>query len=385
MNIDKKLVRRKGSRCEKWDGMKRYYGREDLIPLWIADMDFQVAEPIGQAIDRRTNHKVFGYGICDDNYYQAIIDWMDRRHSYKVERDEILYTNGVISGISFALEALTQPGDKVIIQTPVYDPFYSVIRDNGCQVLENQLVYREGSYQIDFEDFERKAKEAKVFLLCSPHNPLGRVWTREELERLGRICLENRVLVISDEIHSEIIFKGQEHTVFSNVNKELEDISIICTSPTKAFNIAGLQVSNLIVKNKDHREKIEKVIGRFHFVRPSIYGVEALIAAYNESEDWLEETTSYIEENRLFLENYLDKNLEGISLSKAEGTYLAWINFNGLKMTADELRNFLIEKARVATIDGRVFGQEGYGFQRLNLACHRDTLKEALDRIRDNL
>ena len=373
---------RLGTKAEKWDGMDRKYFRDDLLPLWIADMDFKVAKPISDAIVKRAEHEVYGYGICDDDYYDALINWMERKHNWKLEKDWILYTNGVISAISFAIDAITEPGDRIMIQTPVYDPFYTIIEDNDCEVVENPLIYEDGEYSIDFNDFEEKAKSGvKIFLLCSPHNPIGRVWTKEELTKLTDICLENNITIISDEIHSEIIFKENRHTNLATISKEVENNSIICTSPTKAFNIAGLQVANIIVKNEDIREKIEHVIEKNHFIRPSIFGVEGLIAAYNYSEDWLEETTEYIEENKKYFINYVDKHIDGIHVVDSEGTYLLWIDFSGLDLTNKELNKFLQEDCGLATIDGKLFGKQGEQFQRFNIACDRELIKEALYRL----
>lgn len=373
---------RLGTKAEKWDGMDRKYSRDDLLPLWIADMDFKVAEPISNAIVKRAEHKVYGYGICDDDYYEAVINWMERKHNWKLEKDWILYTNGVISAISFAIDAITEPGDRIMIQTPVYDPFYTIIEDNDCEVIENPLIYEDGKYSIDFDDFEEKARNGvKIFLLCSPHNPIGRVWTKEELTKLTDICLENNITIISDEIHSEIIFKGNRHTNLATISKEVENNSIICTSPTKAFNIAGLQVANIIVKNQGIREKIEHVIEKNHFIRPSIFGVEGLIAAYNYSEDWLEKTTEYIEENKKYFVDYVDKHIDGVHVVDSEGTYLLWIDFSGLALTNHDLNKFLQEDCGLATIDGKLFGKQGEQFQRFNIACDRELIKEALRRL----
>lgn len=385
LKIDRELLDkagRIGTKAEKWDGMDRKYCGDNLLPLWIADMDFNVAEPISQAVINRANHKLYGYGICDDEYYQSVVDWMKKKHNWRVEKEWIVYTNGVISGISFVLDGITEPGDKVMIQTPVYDPFYSIIEDNRCTVVENPLIYKDGRYEIDFDDFEKKAQNGvNVFLLCSPHNPIGRVWTKEELKRLTDICLQNDIKIISDEIHSEIIYKDYQHTTLATISQEVEKNSIICTSPTKAFNIAGLQVANIIIRDKLIRQKLNKVIEKNHFVRPSIFGVEALIAAYNKGEHWLEETTHYIEENKEYFIEYVKENLPGIKVVEPEGTYLLWIDFSDLGLSNKDLNSFLLEDCQLATIDGKLFGSQGQQFQRFNIACDREVVKEALYRL----
>ena len=386
MNKFDKVVDRKNTNTEKWDGMERKYNREDLLPLWIADMDFEVSKEISEKVEKRARHNVYGYAYCTDEYYDAIIDWMDRKHDWKVEKEWITYTPGIISAISFSIDALTNPGDNIIVQTPVYDPFYTVIEDNGCHIKENPLIFKDGRYTMDFDDLESKIDErTKLMLLCSPHNPIGRVWTKEELERVVEICLEHDIKIICDEIHSEIIFDGFEHTNLATLSKEVEDNCIICTSPTKAFNIAGLQVANLIIANEDIRDRVRQVINKNHFVRPSIFGVEGLIAAYNESEYWLDEVTEYIEGNKDYFIDYLDKNIDGIEVVRPEGSYVLWVDFSKLGMNEEELNRFLLEECRLATIDGGLFGDAGRLFQRINIACPRSYLTEALDRIKEGL
>lgn len=379
-------VNRRNTNTEKWDGMIDKYGREDLIPLWIADMDFEVSKEISEKVERRAAHRVYGYAYCTKEYYDAIISWMDRRHNWQVKEEWITYTPGVISAISFALDALTQPGDNVIIQTPIYDPFYSVIEDNGCHVNENPLIFKDGVYSIDFDDLESRINDrTKVMLICSPHNPIGRVWTEEELRRLGEIAIRHDIKIICDEIHSEMIYKNYKHTSIGTLGREIEDRSVVCTSPTKAFNIAGLQVANLIIANEDMRKRVRQVIDKNHFVRPSIFGVEGLIAAYNDSEYWLEEVKEYIESNKDYFIEYVENRIPEISVVEPGGTYVLWVDFSGLGMTREELSNFLLEDCRLATIDGAVFGQEGELFERINIACPRETIEEALRRIEDGV
>lgn len=386
MNRFDKIVNRKNTNTEKWDGMESKYGREDLLPLWIADMDFEVSKEISEKVENRASHKVYGYAYCTDEYYDAVINWMDRKHNWAVKKEWITYTPGIISAISFAIDGLTSPGDNIILQTPAYDPFYSIIRDNGCHVKENPLIFENGRYEIDFDDLEKKIDDkTKIILICSPHNPIGRVWTREELERIIDIALKNDLIIISDEIHSEIIFEGYKHTSLATLSKEIENKCVICTSPTKAFNIAGLQVANLIIPNEDIRNKVRQVIDKNHFIRPSIFGVEGLIAAYNDSEYWLEEVTEYIEANRKIFVKYLEENIPEIKIVEAGGTYVLWADFSGLGMDVEELNNFLQEDCRLAFIDGSIFGDQGKLFQRINIACPRERIDEALKRLEEGL
>ncbi len=382
LNRFDKLVDRKNTNTEKWDGMKAKYNREDLLPLWIADMDFEVAEEISKRVEERAKHNVYGYAYCTDEYYNSIINWMERKHDWKVEKDWIMYTPGVISAVSFVIDGLTKPGDNIILQTPAYDPFYSIIEDHGCEVKDNPLILKDERYEIDFEDMENKIDEnTKIILICSPHNPLGRVWTKEELEKISEIALKYNLMVISDEIHSEIIFDGHKHTTFATLSKEMENNCIICTSPTKAFNIAGLQVANLIIANEEIRNNVQKIIDKNHFIRPSIFGVESLMAAYDESEYWLEEVTEYIETNKNYFIDYLKKNIPEINVVEPGGSYLLWTDFSGLNLNLDELNTFLTDDCKLAFIDGQIFGKKGELFQRINIACPKSRLEEVLRRL----
>ena len=310
----------------------------------------------------------------------------EKRHQWNIEKNGLHTHKGLYLLSLFAIEALTKPGDNIILQTPSYDPFYTIIEDNHCIVRENPLIYKDKKYYIDFDDLENKVDEnTKLMIICSPHNPLGRVWTKSELEKLGNFCLKHNIKILCDEIHSEIIFSEAKHTALATISKEIEDISIIFTSPTKAFNIAGLQVANVIIKNEDLRNKFRHSLNKYHFLRPSIFGVEGLIAAYDKSEYWLKEVTSYIEANRDFFIDYVEKNMPLIQVSKPEGAYVLWVDFSQLKLSIEELNNFLQDECRLATIDGSIFGEKGQQFQRINIACPRSTLVEALDRIETGL
>lgn len=376
------IIDRKNTASSKWDSLTALYGREDLIPLWVADMDFPAAEPIVEAIKKRMEHPVYGYTFLSDKYYEAVVGWMERRHDWKIEKDWIIYTPGVVPALSICVRAFTEPGDKVIIQSPVYHPFYSVIENNGRELVKNPLKFEDGKYYMDYEDLEKKIdSRTKMLILCSPHNPVGRVWKREELERLADICLKNNILVISDEIHFDIVYKGHRHTVFGSLSEKVAEKCVVLTAPSKTFNIAGLKISNAIIPNEELREKYSLELEKVRIGSPIVGGEEALIAAYNESEDWLDELLVYLEGNRDFFMDYINEKIPELRPVKPEGTYLIWVDCRGLNMEHDELKDFFVNKCRLALNDGMIFGTEGEKFMRFNIGCPRPLLKEALDRI----
>lgn len=376
------LIERRNTDCVKWDNLEKIYGSKDLLPLWVADMDFPVAPAISEAIRKRAEHGVYGYNFISDRYFEAVINWMERRHNWTIDKDWIIFSPGVVPALSYGVRAFTQPGDNVIIQSPVYHPFYKAIELNGRQIRTNPLVERDGRFYMDYEDLERKIdSRTKLLILCSPHNPVGRVWTEEELKRLGEICLKHNIIVISDEIHFDIVFKGYKHTVFANISKELRDISIICTAPSKTFNIAGLHTSNIIIANEKLREKYKREVSKDSISTPNIFGAEALIAAYNEGEDWLDSLIEYLEGNRDYFIDYVSKNIPQLRVIKSEGTYLLWVDCSGLGMDSEGLRDFFTNRCKLALNHGSMFGVEGELFQRFNIGCPRSILEEALTRI----
>lgn len=376
------IIDRKNTNCAKWDNLRKLYGRDDLIPLWVADMDFPAAKPITEALKSRASHDVYGYTFLSEDYYEAVTGWMNRRHNWNIEREWITYAPGVVPALSFCVKAFTEPGDKVIIQSPVYHPFYSVIEGNGREVVKNPLKFEEGKYYMDYEDLEKKIdSKTKLLFLCSPHNPVGRVWKKEELKKLADICMKNNILVVSDEIHFDIVYKGNKHIVFGSLSKEVMDNSIILTAPSKTFNIAGLQVSNVIISNDELRRKFRLELEKCHISSPNVFGEGALIAAYNESEDWLDNLLTYLEGNRDFFIDYINERIPILKAVKPEGTYLMWVDCSGLNMGSDELRDFFTNKCRVALNAGKMFGDEGESFMRFNIGCPRSLLKEALERI----
>lgn len=372
-----KVVPRRGTNSYKWDLVKQ----DDVIPLWVADMDFAVAPPIQEALRKRMEHPVFGYTLVPDSYYEAVINWFGRRHNWHIEKDWILYTSGVVPAVSCAIKAFTLPGEKVLLQTPAYNCFFSSIRNQGCEVLENELVREGDTYRIDFDDFERKCADEKttVFLLCNPHNPCGRVWTKEELQRMADICRKHHVKVISDEIHCEIIMPGCHFTPFALVD---EDNGVTLNSPSKNFNIAGLQIANIICKNEEWRRRIDRVINIYEVCDVNPFGVIALQAAYNECGDWIDEMNQYVWDNYQYLKRFVLDELPQIQVIRMEGTYLAWLDIMCYELSSDEATQQLLHEGRVFVSSGTLYGKKaGEGYLRLNLACPRETLKQGLVRL----
>lgn len=372
-----KVVPRRGTNSYKWDLVKQ----DDVIPLWVADMDFAVAPPIQKALRKRMEHPVFGYTLVPDSYYESVINWFCRRHNWHIEKDWILYTSGVVPAVSCAIKAFTLPGEKVLLQTPAYNCFFSSIRNQGCEVLENELVREGDTYRIDFDDFERKCvdKKTTVFLLCNPHNPCGRVWTKEELQRMADICRKHHVKVISDEIHCEIIMPGCHFTPFALVD---EDNGVTLNSPSKNFNIAGLQIANVICKNDEWRRRIDRVINIYEVCDVNPFGVIALQAAYNECGDWTDEMNQYVWGNYQYLKRFVLDELPQIQVIRMEGTYLAWLDIMCYELSSDEATQQLLHEGRVFVSSGTLYGRKaGEGYLRLNLACPRETLKQGLVRL----
>lgn len=374
------VINRRGTNSYKWDIVKE----EDVIPLWVADMDFKAAPAILEALKKRVEHGVFGYTLVPDSYYEAIIDWFARRHNWQIDRSWIIYTTGVVPAVSCAIKALTLPGEKVLIQTPDYNCFFSSIKNNGCEVAENELVRRGDSYEVDFEDFERQCADEKttVFLLCNPHNPAGRVWTKEELERMNDICLAHGVRVISDEIHCELVMPGHRFTPFAAISDACRDNSVVLNSPTKAFNIAGLQIANIICADPAMRRRIDRAVNINEVCDVNPFGVVALQAAYNESEEWLDSLNHYIWGNYLALKEFIAKELPRLEVTRLEGTYLAWVDIKATGLTSDEAYGKLMKEGRVYVNSGTMYGRRaGEGYLRINLACPRATLLEGMKRM----
>ena len=378
-NFDE-FVNRRGTNSVKWDEEKE----DGIIPLWVADMDFLAAPAIRRAVEERAKHGVFGYAIVGDSYYAAITNWFKRRHNWAIERDWIIYTTGVIPAISATIHALAMPGEKVLIQTPVYNCFYSCIRNQGLRVLESPLKREGNTYVVDWDDFEAKCADKKttLFLLCNPHNPAGRVWTKDELARMNEICMRHDVKVISDEIHCELIMPGYVFTPFATVSADCQRNSVVFNSPTKNFNIAGLQIANIICADKEWYRRIDRAINIFEVCDVNPFGPLALEAAYNESEDWIDELMPYIADNYALLKDTFAKEVPSYEVLKLEGTYLAWVDIRKSGLTANALTEKLLREGKVQVNSGVIYSKnDGEGYIRINLACPRATLQEGLKRI----
>ena len=378
-NFDE-VIPRRGTNSMKWDAS----ADPDMLPLWVADMDFRAAPCIMEAMQRRLDHGIFGYVQVPRSYYEAVAAWFSRRHGWQMQPEHIIYTSGVLPALAAILQTQTLPGDKVMVQTPVYNCFFSSIRNAGCQTVASPLVYKDSTYHIDFEDFERVIVEegVKVFLLCNPHNPAGRVWTREELTRMGSICLKHGVFVISDEIHCELVMPGHRYVPYASISPEFAAHCAVCTSPSKSFNIAGLQIANITVADARTRAQIDRGININETCDVNPFGVEALQAAYSpEGEEWLNQLLDYLHGNYEFLCRFMAEHLPQLKVTRLEGTYLAWIDCTALGIPSDKLEALLREKAHVRFSGGHAYDPKGNAFLRINLACPRSILNEALQRV----
>lgn len=377
-NFDEPTNRHK-TNSYKWDSNEK----DDLIPLWVADMDFKTAPPIIEALKKRVEQGIFGYTKVPQEYYDAVRNWFSRRHGWNFGSDEMIYTSGVVPAVSAVIKALTNPGDKVIVQTPVYNCFFSSIRNNGCEVSENELILRDGSYYIDFADLENRASDAgaKVMLLCNPHNPSGRVWTEEELLRIGEICEKNGVTVVSDEIHCELVYRPYKYIPYASLSDHAEK-SVVCFSPSKAFNIAGLQIANIVCRNDQMRAKIDKAININEVCDVNPFGVIATIEAYTKGEEWLEALVGYLYENYQTVVDFFKRELPDIPLIKLEGTYLVWMDCRQFNISSERLEERMIDETGVWLNAGSMYGKAGEGFMRINIACQRKRLCEGLERIK---
>ena len=384
------IIPRRGTGSVKWDMFEA-----DALPMWVADMDFRVAPAICRALQGRLDHGVFGYQLLGDDYYDAVSGWFSRRHGWKgITRDKVIPTTGVIPAYSACIKAFTRPGDRVIVQTPCYNAFFPAIRNNGCLESHNALVYREGRYSIDWDDLEKKASDPRTtaMLLCNPHNPAGRVWTREELQRIGEICLRNRVFVISDEIHCELTYPGHDYTPFATLGRDVVLNSATCCSPTKAFNIAGIQIANIIVEDPDVVRRIDRAINDNECCDVNVFGVAALKAAYNDSEDWLDALVGYLAENECTVREFVARELPDVVIPPLEGTYLMWLDVRCFRHEGEPLEGFserladhLRRSAGLVLSTGTIYGPEGEGFERLNIAAPRATIEEGLRRLKKGL
>ncbi|MBD5462546.1 MAG: pyridoxal phosphate-dependent aminotransferase [Lachnospiraceae bacterium] len=377
------IIDRRNTNSLKYDFAGKYGMPEDVLPLWVADMDFRISSYIQDAVRQQAEHGIFGYSEVTDAYFDAVRSWIEKHYGWKISPEWMVNTPGVVFALSMAIKAFTNVGDKVLIQQPVYYPFREAILDNKRVVLDNSLVKdEEGRYHMDFQDFEEKIKRenVKLFILCNPHNPVGRVWTREELIRIGDICFENHVIVVSDEIHADFVWEGK-HQTFADLKEEYREHSVICTSPSKTFNIAGLQVSNIFIPNIRLRHQFKKQMDASGYRELNAIGYAACETAYRHGEEWYQAVCEYIKDNITYTEEFIKQHLPEIKMTKPEGTYLVWLDFRDLALSPDELEKLIVQRAGLWLDDGSIFGEEGRGFQRINAACPRETLKKALEKL----
>ena len=380
-----KIINRNNTRSLKYDFAKERNMPEDLLPLWVADMDFQTSPEIIEALNKAVSHGIYGYSEGKEEYFDAVYNWYNDNFNWQVKKEWLIKTPGVVFAIVLAINALTNEGGSVLIQNPVYYPFTEVIIDNNRKLVNNSLVRNGKKYEIDFEDFEKKIKEnnVKLFILCSPHNPVGRVWKKWELEKIGDICLKHNVKIVSDEIHSDFVYPENKHIVFSSLDEKYQNITITCTAPTKTFNLAGLQISNIFIPNLEIRKKVLKQLDRVGYSQVNLMGLVACEAAYKYGRQWLNELKEYLLDNLNFLRDYLETNIPQIKLIEPEGTYLIWLDCSALGFEDKELEKFIVEKAKLWLDSGYIFAKEGEGFQTINIACPRETLKKALEQLKE--
>ena len=389
-NLDfDQIINRRNTRCLKYDFAARRGYPEDILPLWVADMDFKTSSYVEDTLSELVRHNIYGYSNTQpgDGFFEAVSGWMERHHGWKVDPLWHVKSPGVCFAIASAIRALTEPGDSVIIQQPVYYPFSSLIRHNGRRVVSSDLVRdSEGHYSMDYDDFEQKVirHDVKLFILCNPHNPVGRVWTKEELQRIGRICAAHGVIVFSDEIHFDFVWEG-EHNVFQEIDPAFREFTVTATSPSKTFNLAGLQQSNIFIPNISLKRRFTEEINRTGYDEPTIFGIAAAQAVYENGDTWYESMKAYVEKNICFADEFVREHLPGVSMKKPEGTYLIWLDFSGTGMTTAELDDMIIQKAKLWLDSGAIFGKAGEGFQRINTACPQSILREALERLEDVL
>ncbi|MEK5176510.1 MalY/PatB family protein [Heyndrickxia sp. FSL W8-0496] len=375
-------VVRTGTHSVKWSSIP---DPNEIIPMCIADMDFQVAPEIMQAMVKKAAHGIYGYTTFCERYYLSIIQWWKKRFDLDIDKEWISFSPGIIPGINILLQILTKPGEHVIVQEPVYYPFYSSIENHQCKIVQNSLVYKNGTYEMDFADLEEKASDpnASVLILCSPHNPVGRVWTIDELNRVAETCLKHNVWIISDEMHGDLVYKGNQHHPLFAVNPKIQNQSIICAAPSKTFNVAGLQTSIIMIPNKDLREQYQQKLIQFGLMRPNVFGVEGTIAAYESCEYWLEELLVYLEENLQYVLNYFKTKIPEIIPIHPEATHLIWLDCSQLGMKGEELFQYFLNEAKIKFDEGYKFGQNGDSFVRMNIACPRERLENAMKRIEE--
>lgn len=382
-NFNEKIDRSE-NHSAKWAEMKMRFGREDLTPMWVADMDIKTAPEIIEAMKKKLEQEIFGYVYRPDSYYESAANWLKKRFGYEISSSTLIHSPGVVPSMSILVKMLTKETDKILIQSPVYPPFASSVKDNGRKLIENNLIKDEnGYYTIDFEDLEKKlsCEDVTLFILCNPHNPVGRVWKKDELEKMGELCKKYNVRILADEIWRDLIMPGYKHTPMASISKEIEDITITLFSPTKSFNLAGLQASFATFPREEERKEFDDILGKMDVKRNNPFSLVAFEAAYEKCEEWLEELILHIDGNMQYVVDFIKERLPMIKTTKPEGTYLMWLDFNGVGIPQDKIQEFLINEAKVAMNDGATFGENGKGFFRMNLACPRYMVEEAMEKI----
>lgn len=377
-----RIHQRKNTRSVKWDMLQRVFQTEDVLPMWVADMDFTAPQEVIDALTDRAKHGIWGYTFVDDHVKEAIINWLHKRHQWQIDASWLSFSPGVLTSLHLAIEAFTEPNDNILIQTPVYTPFYDIIEKHQRTIVKNPLVLKNQHYQIDFEDFEKKLQEGvKAFILCSPHNPVGRVWTKEELTRMADLCVKYDVLILSDEIHSDLVFPNHVHTPIASLSKKISEQTITCMSPSKTFNMAGLQASYIVTENRSKRLQLNQHLQKYGLGLLNTMGNVGLEAAYKHGEAWLNQLMKVLEKNRDYVINMINKHTDTLKVIRPEGTYLMWIDCSRLQMDSKSLHRFMVDKAKIGMNQGVSYGQEGEQFMRINIACPPAILKEGMERM----
>jgi cystathionine beta-lyase len=381
-NFDQ-TIDRTNSNSIKYDVRENYFGKADVIPLWVADMDFATPECIRKAVSERAEHEIYGYSLKPDGYFTSIQNWLKKKHHWNIPKESIDFSPGVVPGLVLSILAYTQPGDKIIVQTPVYFPFFISIEGNDREMLINPLKENDGYYTMDFDDLKSKIdSKTKMILLSSPHNPVGRVWKKDELEELVNICVENDIIILSDEIHADLVFAPNKHIPIASISEKAKQQTLTFMAPTKTFNMAGLSTSFVVIENETLQKKYKAILSSFHLFQGNVFGNVATEAAYTKGADWLKQMLTYTEQNIDFTADFFRKNLPLLKFFKPEGTYLLWIDFKALKMNDSELKEFMVHKAGIGLNQGIIFGENGSGYMRMNVACPRSILEKALIQLK---
>jgi cystathionine beta-lyase len=376
------VVDRRDTNSIKWDFMEKFLCVKDVIPMWIADMDFKSPAPVIDALRKVVERGIFGYTGVPQSYYDALIGWMKNHHNWDIQKEWIVFSPGVVPALHMLVKAFSEPGDQVVVQTPVYHPFFNAIKNTGRQILDNPLQLQNEQYSMDLEDLEKKINQrTKMIIICNPHNPISRVWRAQELKDLGELCVKNKIVVVSDEIHGDIVYSGFKHVPFAGISQEFADNSIVCTAASKTFNLPGLQTSNVIVQNPQLRKRFAEIMKSSGIIAPNMFGIAATESAYRYGYSWLKQLIEYLEANILLVKDYISHKIPGLKVIQPQGTYLLWLDFRGCGIPQSKLGNFVRDEAKVGLEAGTIFGCKEVGFERMNIACPRQTLLEGLSRL----